>query len=110
MPRPQTYDLVLQAAVYTANGRKIGAERSGVILSQRGFVHVDSQMRTSVPHIFAVGDIVGSPMQVHRAAHETRVVAGATGWDGRANDAQLLRQLRIAPAVCLCQVVRILRL
>jgi dihydrolipoamide dehydrogenase len=72
---PQLYDLVLQAVGRSPNGRKIGAEKAGVAVSDRGFVPVDVQMRTNVPHIFAVGDIVGQPMLEHKAVHEAHVAA-----------------------------------
>jgi dihydrolipoamide dehydrogenase len=69
------YDLVLQAVGRTPNGKKIGAEKAGVIVGERGFVPVDIQMRTNVPHIFAIGDIVGQPMLAHKAVHEAHVAA-----------------------------------
>jgi dihydrolipoamide dehydrogenase len=72
---PQRYDLVLQSVGRTPNGRKIGAERAGVVVSERGYIAVDSQMRTNVPHILAIGDIVGQPMLAHKAVHEGHVAA-----------------------------------
>ena len=72
---PQRYDLVLQAAGRTPNGRKIGAEKAGVQVNERGFIPVDGRMRTNVPHIFAIGDIVGQPMLAHKAVHEAHVAA-----------------------------------
>ncbi|VTU25495.1 dihydrolipoyl dehydrogenase [Variovorax sp. PBL-E5] len=72
---PQLYDLVLQAVGRSPNGKKIGAEKAGVNVSERGFIPVDVQMRTNVPHIFAVGDIVGQPMLEHKAVHEAHVAA-----------------------------------
>jgi dihydrolipoamide dehydrogenase len=69
------YDLVLQAVGRTPNGKKIGAEAAGVHVSERGFITVDGQMRTNVPHIFAIGDIVGQPMLAHKAVHEAHVAA-----------------------------------
>ncbi|MDT0138543.1 dihydrolipoyl dehydrogenase [Acidovorax sp. PRC11] len=74
-PEPQVYDLVLQAVGRTPNGKKIGAEKAGVAVSDRGFIDVDVQMRTNVPHIFAIGDIVGQPMLAHKAVHEAHVAA-----------------------------------
>jgi len=74
---PQHYDLILQAAGRTPNGRKIGADKAGVQVNERGFIPVDSQMRTNVPHIFAIGDIVGQPMLAHKAVHEAHVAAEA---------------------------------
>ncbi len=72
---PQRYDLVLQAVGRTPNGRKIGADKAGVAVSDRGFIPVDTQMRTNVPHIFAIGDVVGQPMLAHKAVHEAHVAA-----------------------------------
>ena len=76
-PAPQTYDLVLQAVGRTPNGKKIAAEKAGVAVTERGFINVDIQMRTNVPHIFAIGDIVGQPMLAHKAVHEAHVAAEA---------------------------------
>ena len=72
---PQVYDLVLQAVGRTPNGKKIGADKAGVTVGERGFIAVDIQMRTNVPHIFAIGDIVGQPMLAHKAVHEGHVAA-----------------------------------
>jgi len=72
---PQLYDLVLQAVGRAPNGRKIGADKAGVAVSERGFIAVDNQMRTNVPHIFAIGDVVGQPMLAHKAVHEAHVAA-----------------------------------
>ena len=72
---PQVYDLVLQAVGRSPNGKKIGAEKAGITVSDRGFIPVDIQMRTNVPHIFAIGDIVGQPMLAHKAVHEAHVAA-----------------------------------
>ncbi|MBL8307312.1 MAG: dihydrolipoyl dehydrogenase, partial [Rubrivivax sp.] len=69
------YDLVLQAVGRVPNGKKIGAEKAGVVVGERGFIPVDVQMRTNVPHIFAIGDIVGQPMLAHKAVHEAHVAA-----------------------------------
>ncbi|MBP7441168.1 MAG: dihydrolipoyl dehydrogenase [Acidovorax sp.] len=70
-----TYDLVLQAVGRTPNGKKIAADKAGVAVTDRGFINVDIQMRTNVPHIFAIGDIVGQPMLAHKAVHEAHVAA-----------------------------------
>src|SRR5215831_9958643 len=75
--KPQVYDLVLVAVGRTSNGDKIGAERAGVIVGDRGFINVDKQMRTNVDHIFAIGDIIGQPMLAHKAVHEGHVAAEA---------------------------------
>ncbi len=74
-PDPQTYDLVLQAVGRTPNGKKLAAEKAGVAVTDRGFINVDIQMRTNVPHIFAIGDIIGQPMLAHKAVHEGHVAA-----------------------------------
>ncbi|HET9699336.1 MAG TPA: dihydrolipoyl dehydrogenase [Burkholderiales bacterium] len=72
---PQLYDMILQSAGRSPNGRKIGAENAGVTVTDRGFIPVDGQMRTNVSHIFAIGDIVGQPMLAHKAVHEAHVAA-----------------------------------
>jgi dihydrolipoamide dehydrogenase len=72
---PQRYDLVLQAVGRSPNGKRIWAENAGVAVSDRGFIEVDRQMRTNVPHIYAIGDIVGQPMLAHKAVHEAHVAA-----------------------------------
>jgi dihydrolipoamide dehydrogenase len=85
------YDLVLQAVGRTPNGRKIGAEKAGVIVGDRGFIPVDVQMRTNVPHIFAIGDIVGQPMLAHKAVHEAHVAAEVASGDTKAQfDARVI--------------------
>jgi dihydrolipoamide dehydrogenase len=73
----QRYDLVLVAVGRSPNGKKIGAENAGVVVGDRGFISVDKQMRTNVPNIFAIGDIVGQPMLAHKAVHEAHVAAEA---------------------------------
>jgi dihydrolipoamide dehydrogenase len=78
------YDLVLQAVGRSPNGKKIGAEKAGVIVGERGFIAVDIQMRTNVPHIFAIGDIVGQPMLAHKAVHEAHVAAEVAAGDTKA--------------------------
>ncbi len=74
-PTPQIYDRVLVAVGRSANGNKIGADKAGVSVTDRGFIPVDKQMRTNVPHIFAIGDLVGQPMLAHKATHEGKVAA-----------------------------------
>ncbi|MCE2680545.1 MAG: dihydrolipoyl dehydrogenase [Burkholderiales bacterium] len=74
---PQLYDMVLVSTGRTPNGRKISADKAGVSVSDRGFIAVDKQMRTNVPHIFAIGDVVGQPMLAHKAVHEAHVAAEA---------------------------------
>ncbi len=70
-----TFDRVLVAVGRSPNGKKIGAEKAGVQVTERGFIPVDRQMRTNVPHIFAIGDIVGNPMLAHKATHEGKLAA-----------------------------------
>ena len=74
-PAPQLYDRVLMAVGRRPNGREINAEAAGVTVNERGFIPVDKQQRTNVPHIYAVGDIVGDPMLAHKAVHEAKVAA-----------------------------------
>ena len=88
------YDLVLQAVGRTPNGKKIGAEKAGVVVSERGFIAVDRQMRTNVPHIFAIGDVVGQPMLAHKAVHEGHVAAEVASGDDQA-----LFDARVIPSV-----------
>jgi dihydrolipoamide dehydrogenase len=76
-PAAQTYDLVLVCVGRSPNGKKIAAEAAGVAVTDRGFIPVDGQMRTNVPHIFAIGDLVGQPMLAHKAVHEAHVAAEA---------------------------------
>ena len=77
-PETATFDQVLVAAGRRPNGRAIGAERAGVAVDERGFIGVDKQQRTNVPHIFAIGDVVGQPMLAHKATHEGHVAAEVT--------------------------------
>jgi dihydrolipoamide dehydrogenase len=74
---PQLYDFVLVATGRAPNGKRIGAELAGVDVTDRGFIDVDKQMRTNVPHIYAIGDLVGQPMLAHKAVHEGHVAAEA---------------------------------
>ncbi|MBP0593109.1 dihydrolipoyl dehydrogenase [Paraburkholderia sp. LEh10] len=74
---PQRYDLVLVAVGRSPNGNKIGADKAGVAVTDRGFIEVDKQQRTNVPHIFAIGDVIGQPMLAHKAVHEGHVAAEA---------------------------------
>lgn len=87
---PQRYDLVLQAVGRTPNGKKISAERAGVTVTERGFIEVDRQMRTNVPNIFAIGDIVGQPMLAHKAVHEGHVAAEAAAGQKSYFDARVI--------------------
>ncbi len=74
-PDPQVFDKVLVAVGRRPNGLKIGAENAGIKVDDAGFIQVDSQMRTNVANIFAIGDIVGNPMLAHKATHEAKVAA-----------------------------------
>ena len=89
-PAPQTYDLVLQAVGRTPNGKKIAADKAGVAVTDRGFINVDAQMRTNVPHIFAIGDVVGQPMLAHKAVHEAHVAAEDAAGHKSAFDATVI--------------------
>jgi dihydrolipoamide dehydrogenase len=84
------YDLVLQAVGRSPNGHKIGAEKAGLEVSERGFIAVDAQMRTRVAHIFAIGDIVGQPMLAHKAVHEAHVAAEAAAGQKSSFDARVI--------------------
>ena len=74
-PETETFDKVLVAVGRRPNGRAIGAENAGVRVDEHGYIQVDKQQRTNVPHIFAIGDIVGQPMLAHKATHEGKVAA-----------------------------------
>ena len=76
-PEPKIYDMVLVAVGRSPNGGKVSADKAGVTVTDRGFIPVDGQMRTNVPHIFAIGDLVGQPMLAHKAVHEAHVAAEA---------------------------------
>ena len=84
------YDMILQAAGRSPNGGKIGAEKAGVAVTDRGFINVDAQMRTNVPHIFAIGDLVGQPMLAHKAVHEAHVAAEVAAGHKAAFDASVI--------------------
>ncbi len=75
IPQAKQYDRVLVAVGRAPNGAKIGADKAGVRVTERGFIEVDAQMRTNVPHIFAIGDLVGQPMLAHKATHEGKLAA-----------------------------------
>ncbi|RYX96295.1 MAG: dihydrolipoyl dehydrogenase [Comamonadaceae bacterium] len=100
-PAPQTYDLVLQAVGRTPNGKKLSAEKAGVSVTDRGFIPVDIQMRTNVPHIFAIGDIVGQPMLAHKAVHEAHVAAEVIAGEIQGNKelASAAFNARVIPSV-----------
>jgi dihydrolipoamide dehydrogenase len=74
-PQPQLYDYVLMAVGRRPNGREIKAEAAGVTVNERGYIPVDKQLRTNVPHIYAIGDVCGEPMLAHKATHEGKTAA-----------------------------------
>jgi len=75
--KPQMYDCILSSVGRVPNGLNIGAEKAGVEVDEKGFISTDTQMRTNVSHIFAIGDLVGQPMLAHKASHEAKVAAEA---------------------------------
>ena len=77
IPETTVFDRVLVSVGRSPNGNRIGADRAGVAVTERGFINVDTQMRTNVAHIFAIGDLVGQPMLAHKATHEAHVAAEA---------------------------------
>ena len=87
---PQVYDRVLVAVGRAPNGKKIDAERAGVIVDERGFIPVDGQLRTNVAHIFAIGDIARQPMLAHKAVHEAHVAAEAAAGEKSWFDARVI--------------------
>jgi dihydrolipoamide dehydrogenase len=89
-PEPQLYDKVLVAVGRAPNGKRINAEAAGVLVNERGFIPVDRQMRTNVPHIFAIGDIAGPPMLAHKASHEGKLAAEVAHGEKRAFDARVI--------------------
>jgi len=88
--KPQLYDMILVSVGRTPNGRKIGADAAGVAVSERGFIPVDTQMRTNVPHIYAIGDIARQPMLAHKAVHEGHVAAEAAAGQKSYFDARVI--------------------
>jgi dihydrolipoamide dehydrogenase len=86
----QLYDMILVSVGRTPNGRKIGAERAGITVDERGFIPVDSQMRTNIAHIYAIGDIAGNPMLAHKAVHEGHVAAEASAGEKSHFDARVI--------------------
>jgi len=89
-PEPMMFDRVLVAVGRTANGNAINAAAAGVAVSPRGLIQVNKQMRTNVPHIFAIGDIVGAPMLAHKASHEAKVAAEVAAGQKSAFDARCI--------------------
>jgi dihydrolipoamide dehydrogenase len=89
-PEPQIYDRILVAVGRVPNGKTISAENAGVTVSDRGYITVDKQMRTNVPHIFAIGDIAAPPMLAHKAMHEAKVAAEVAAGHKSAFDARVI--------------------
>jgi dihydrolipoamide dehydrogenase len=89
-PEPQVFDRVLVAVGRTANGNAVDAAAAGVNVSARGIIAVDKQMRTNVPHIFAIGDVAGAPMLAHKATHEAKVAAEVAAGQKSAFDARCI--------------------
>ena len=87
---PQLYDMVLLAVGRRPNGKEIAADKAGVVVNERGFIPVDKQQRTNVPHIFAIGDICGDPMLAHKATNEAKVAAEVIGGHKVAFDAMTI--------------------
>jgi dihydrolipoamide dehydrogenase len=86
----QPYDLVLLSVGRSPNGKKIGADKAGVVVTDRGFIPADNQLRTNVPHIHAIGDIIGQPMLAHKAVHEAHVAAEAAAGEKSFFDARVI--------------------
>jgi dihydrolipoamide dehydrogenase len=89
-PARDVFDKILVAVGRRPNGKLIGVENAGVAVDERGFIPVDRQMRTNVPHIFAIGDIVGQPMLAHKAVHEGKVAAETAAGRNRFFDAKVI--------------------
>jgi dihydrolipoamide dehydrogenase len=89
-PSTDTFDRILVAVGRKPNGRLIGAENAGVIVDERGYIPVDKQMRTNVPHLFAIGDVIGQPMLAHKAVHEGKVAAEVTAGHKSRFDAKVI--------------------
>jgi dihydrolipoamide dehydrogenase len=96
-PEPQVYDRILLAVGRKPNGRDLGAEKAGVHVDERGFIEVDKQLRTNVPHIFAIGDICGEPMLAHKASHEGKLAAEIIAGGEKAQSARF--DARAIPSV-----------
>ncbi len=90
IPETTLFDRVLVAVGRSPNGNKIGADKAGVAVTERGFINVDTQMRTNVPHIYAIGDLVGQPMLAHKATHEAHVAAQAVAGQKSHFDARVI--------------------
>lgn len=89
-PAPQNFDKILVAVGRSPNGKTLALDNAGIAVDERGFIPVDRRMRTSVPHIFAIGDIVGQPMLAHKAVHEGKVAAEVAAGMKSAFDARVI--------------------
>lgn len=89
-PEPTVYDRILVAVGRVPNGKQIAADAAGVKVTDRGFIPVDKQMRTNVPHIFAIGDVASNPMLAHKAMHEAKVAAEVAAGEKAAFDARVI--------------------
>jgi dihydrolipoamide dehydrogenase len=87
---PAVYDMILTSVGRVPNGSKIAAEKAGVAVTERGFIETDSQMRTNVAHIFAIGDVARNPMLAHKAVHEAHVAAEAAAGKKSHFDARVI--------------------
>jgi len=89
-PERDVFDKILVAVGRRPNGKLIGVENAGIAIDERGFIPVDKQMRTNLPHIFAIGDIVGQPMLAHKATHEGKVAAETAAGKNSFFDAKVI--------------------
>ncbi|HUP43320.1 MAG TPA: NAD(P)/FAD-dependent oxidoreductase, partial [Thermoanaerobaculia bacterium] len=89
-PEPRLFDAVLVAVGRRPNGDRIGAEAAGVAVDERGFIRVDRRQRTNVPHIYAIGDVVGAPLLAHKASHQGKVAAEVAAGERSAFDARAI--------------------
>jgi len=102
-PEYDTFDNILVATGRTPNGKLIAAEKAGVMVNEQGFITVDSQQRTNVEHIFAIGDVVGQPMLAHKATHEAKVAAEVIDGQKRFFDARTIPSVAYTdPEVAWC--------
>src|SRR5690606_41552161 len=83
IPDGKLYVRLLVAVVRVPNGKRIGAEKAGITVGERGFIEVDAQMRTNVRHVFAIGDLVGQPMLAPKATHEGKLAAEVAAGEKR---------------------------
>ncbi|MCU7836255.1 MAG: dihydrolipoyl dehydrogenase [gamma proteobacterium symbiont of Taylorina sp.] len=102
-PEQETFDNILVATGRTPNGKLIAAEKAGVFVNEQGFITVDSQQRTNIGHIFAIGDVVGQPMLAHKATHEAKIAAEVIDGQRRFFDARTIPSVAYTePEVAWC--------